>query len=127
MLIGKHYRRDSYNCAGFVADWYREKLNVEIPVVDEFSLSFVKWMRKHFDEITSPQDNCLVLMTGSDGGYHIGVYYDLGVYHNFKPTVGHGSVCKWQMSAVNAYYAKVSFHKWSQSNTSRAQQESNVS
>ena len=117
MLIGKHYKKQSYNCAHFVSQWYKERLDIEIPVLNEFSRSFVIWLRKHFEPIPLPEDNCLVLMVNADGSYHIGVYYDLGVHHNFKPSIGHGAVCKWALSAVNTYYTKVSFHKWSQLDT----------
>lgn len=116
--LGKHYDKERYNCAHFVAEYYRENLNIEIPVVNEFGLSFVAWLRRNFNAITSPENNCLVLMITHDGLYHIGVYYNYGVYHNFKPNKGHGSVCKWTVGSVNTYYSKVSFHKWSQSDIS---------
>ena len=115
--IGKKYCKTSYNCAHFVSQWYEERLNITIPVVNEFDRSFVKWLRQHFDPVESPENNCLVLMVNNDGSYHIGVYYEYGIYHNFKPVFGHGSVCKWTMGSAKGYYSKVSFHKWSESNT----------
>ena len=42
--IGKSYSKPDYNCAHFVAQWYMENLNIEIPVVNEFNLSFVMWL-----------------------------------------------------------------------------------
>ena len=126
MLVGKHYKQHGYNCANFVADWYEKHLNVNIPVVDEFGRSFLVWMRKNFTDIKQPEDHCLVLMVNPFGGYYVGVYYDYGVYHNFKPNVGHGSVCKWTLGSVNAYYSKVSFHKWLQSDILNHQQEKNL-
>lgn len=108
--VGQHYRKHEYNCANFVADWYRDNLSIDIPVVNEFDRSFVVWMRRNFVDIERPVDHCLVLMVNSDGSYHIGVYYDHGVYHNFKPSVGKGAVCKWTLGSVNTYYKRVSFH-----------------
>jgi len=122
MLVGKHYKKHGYNCADFVAEWYKKQLNVTIPVVNEFDRSFLVWMRKNFTDIKSPEEHCLVLMMNPGGGYHIGVYHDYGVYHNFKPNTGHGSVCKWTMGSIKTYYSKVSFHKWSQSDISNQQQ-----
>lgn len=113
-LVGKHYHKNGYNCANLVAEWYRDKLGIEIPVVNEFGRSFLVWMRKHFVPADRPTDHCLVLMVNLDNSYHVGVYYDYGVYHNFKPSVGKGSVCKWSLGSVESYYVKVSFHKWSQ-------------
>lgn len=113
-MIGKHYIKNGYNCANFVAEWYSSRLGIEIPVIDEFGRSFLVWMRKHFVDIDKPENDCLVLMVNLDGTYHVGVYHDHGVYHNFKPSIGHGAVCKWQLGSVKSYYAKVSFHKWSQ-------------
>jgi len=109
-----NYDREHFNCAHFVAHWYREKLGIEIPVKDEFDRSFMVWMRRHFTRIRQPEDHCLVLMVNMDGSYHIGVWYDYGVWHNFKPSIGHGAVSKWILGSVKQYYWKVSFYKWSQ-------------
>ena len=125
-MIGKHYVKHGYNCANFVADWYARHLNVTIPVVNEFDRSFMVWMRKNFTDISTPVDHCLVLMVNPTGGHHIGVYHDYGVHHNFKPCVGLGSVCKWTLGSINAYYPKVSFHKWSQSDITQKQQVKNL-
>jgi hypothetical protein len=114
MLIGKHYKKHGYNCADFVSEWYKKQLGIKIPVINEFDRSFLVWMRKNFTDIKSPEENCLVLMVNPTGGYHIGIYYDYFVYHNFKPGKGYGSVCKWTIGSVKTYYSKVSFHKWSQ-------------
>lgn len=125
-MIGKHYKRSGYNCANLVADWYEQYLGVNIPVINEFDRSFMVWMRRNFTPINSPEDHCLVLMTEPNGGQHIGVYHDYGVTHNFKPNNGHGSVCKWTLGSIHAYYPKVSFHKWSQSDILVQQQVRNL-
>ena len=111
-MIGAHYRHD-FNCAHFVALWYQEKLSIEIPIVNEFELSFVRWMRKHFTKIESPEDNCLVKMQ-SNNDNHIGIYSNYGVYHNYKAGNSHGSVIHWDMGVVNRNYKKVTFWQWSQ-------------
>lgn len=113
-MIGRHYKKHGYNCANFVSDWYKEKLGIDIPVVNEFGLSFVIWMRKNFTDVSQPENHCLVLMVNTDGSYHVGVYFDYGIYHNFKHGQRHGSVCKWTLGSVRAFYKRVSFHKWSQ-------------
>lgn len=110
-MIGKHYQRDTYNCAHFVADYYRERLGVVIPVVNEFDLSFMKWMRQHFGQVDKPDENCLVLMQ-SDKVSHIGVYADRGVYHNYKPIKGKGSVVHTTIAVIKRNYHKVSYWKW---------------
>jgi len=125
-VIGKHYVKHGYNCANFVAEWYATHLNVNIPVTNEFDRSFMVWMRKNFTDISTPEDHCLVLMTNPAGGSHIGIYYDYGVYHNFKPYAGLGSVCKWTLGSINTYYPKVSFHKWLQSDITQTQQVKNL-
>lgn len=98
-MIGKHYTVD-YNCAGFVADWYSEKLNIKIPVHNCFELSFVRWLRNNFVQIDKPVDNCLVRMYQNKTS-HIGVYADYGVYHNHKPAnVKNGSVVHWPLGVT---------------------------
>ena len=111
-MIGTHYHVDNFNCANFVASWYHDKLNIEIPVTDVFELSFLRWMRKHFIEIDKPENDCLVRME-SKGATHIGVYADNGVYHNYKVGKVKGSVVHWTLGVVNRNYNKVTFWKWS--------------
>lgn len=113
-MIGRHYSKHSYNCAHFVSDWYREKLGITVPVINEFDRSFVVWMRKHFSEIPKPKDHALVLMTNSDGGYHVGIYCENGVFHNFSDGVTSGAVCKWTLGTVINYYEnRVRYYEWS--------------
>ncbi len=116
-MIGKHYDRDNYNCAHFVADWYSEKLGIIIPVINEFDISFVKWMRSNFTEINSPHENCLVLMQ-NHRACHIGVYSDNGVYHNYQAsTKTKGAVVHSQLGFIKRSYNKVTYWKWLQSFT----------
>ena len=112
-MIGSHYNSENFNCAHFVAQWYSDKLCIEIPVVDEFELSFVRWMRKHFVKIDKPENDCLVNMQ-SDNNSHVGVYSDYGVYHNYKVGKSKGSVVHWELGVVMRNYKKVTFWKWSQ-------------
>ena len=113
--IGSEYSIDNNNCAHFVAKWYKENgISDVIPTDNLFSRRFVVWMRKHFSEIKKPSNHSLVLMVNSDGSYHVGVYYQYMIVHNFKPAKGSGSVCKWTVGAVKAYYKEVRFYKWSQ-------------
>jgi len=112
-LVGKHYDNERYNCAHFVAEWYRN-LGIEIPTGDVFELSFLVWMRRHFTRVPSPVDNTLVLMT-IGGDRHIGVYSDYGVYHNYKIGNSHGSVVHWDLGVILRTYDEVSYWIWSQS------------
>lgn len=112
-MIGRSYRKHSYNCANFVSDWYKDKLDIDIPVINEFGRSFVVWMRRNFIDVTQPTENDLVLMVNRDGSYHIGVYHNYGVMHNFKTATSHGSVCWDTMNAIKKTYREVTFHRWS--------------
>lgn len=113
-FIGEHYSHDNYNCAGFVAKWYSEKLNIEIPMGNEFGLSFMLWMKRHFVASKKPVENCLVRMVTIDNKNHIGVYHDHGVLHNFKEGNCHGAVCKWPLLSIKVYYQEVSYWVWSE-------------
>ena len=113
-FIGEHYSRENYNCAGFVAKWYKEKLNIEIPIVNEFGLSFMLWMKRNFVQVDKPVENCLIRMTTPTGENHIGVWHDHGVIHNFKHVGRHGAVCKWKLLSVKVYYREVSYWVWSE-------------
>lgn len=110
-MIGKHYSIN-YNCAHFVAEWYREKLNIEIPVENEFELSFVRWLRNNFEQVNEPVENCMVRMSKNKVS-HIGVYADNGVYHNYKPaTVSNGAVVHWPLGVTQRNYDEVTYWVW---------------
>ncbi|MCP4984690.1 MAG: hypothetical protein GY928_01115 [Colwellia sp.] len=112
-MIGRHYDLKNYNCAHFVADWYRTKMNIEIPIIDEFDISFLRWMRQHFTSINKPEENSVVYMV-SNSGTHIGVFADNGVYHNYQTGKAKGAVVHWDLGVIIRNYNKVSFWKWSQ-------------
>lgn len=116
-FVGRHYENERYNCAHFVADWYRD-LGIDIPTEGVFELSFLVWMRRHFTQVTTPEENTLVLMTTS-GNRHIGVYADYGVYHNYKIGESHGSVVHWDLGVILRTYDEVTYWIWSPSNTTQ--------
>ena len=107
------YDIDNYNCAHFVADWYKNKLDIDIPVINEFGLSFAMWLRRHFTRIDRPEPHSLVIMTNRDGTLHVGVFYGGMIRHNFKPANGRGSPCAWTLTSARNEYKKVEFAKWS--------------
>lgn len=112
-MIGKHYSKEHYNCAHFVSEWYKEKLGIEIPDNDVFSLSFAKWMRSNFNQVPTPVNNALVLMK-TVNGLHVGIYSDYGVYHNYQTRNKHGSVVHWDIGVINRHYQEVTYWVWSQ-------------
>ena len=114
MMIGRHYDRENYNCAHFVADWFKSRLGIEIPTGNVWELSFAIWLRKHFTEISKPEENCIVLMDLHSGSRHIGVYYNFGVYHNYQAGFAYGSVVHWSTGQIKRTYKKVTYWKWSQ-------------
>ncbi len=111
-MIGKHYSIKDYHCAHFLAEWYETRLGVTIPIVGEFEVSFMRWMRKHFTQIDNPVDNCLVYMYKNKTA-HVGVYFDYGVYHNYKPARSAGAVVHWDLGVVKRNFEKVSYWQWS--------------
>ena len=111
-MIGKHYSRDNYHCAHFLAEWYKEKLGIVVPIENEFEISFMRWMRQHFTQIETPVDNCLVYMY-QHKTVHVGVYCDYGVYHNYKPERVAGSVVHWELGVIKRSFEKVSYWQWS--------------
>jgi hypothetical protein len=44
---------------------------------------------------------------------HVGVYYDYGVYHNYKPERAAGAVVHWDLGVVKRNFEKVSYWQWS--------------
>lgn len=113
-MIGKHYSYSDYNCAHFVSEWFLVNKGIEIPVINEFGMSFLVWMRRHFTEIKNPKNGCLVYMQLYDDKKHVGVYNDGYVIHNYKASIRScGAVCKVTTGQVEREYKKVSYWQWS--------------
>jgi hypothetical protein len=111
-MIGKHYNYHEYNCAHFVAEWYKTKLGITIPTDGVFELSFAKWLRQNFTQIQAPVENALVLMNDVRFA-HIGIYHNNCVRHNWKPARGKGSVVQTPLGIVQRNYKKVTYWQWS--------------
>lgn len=107
-MIGTHYNYTQYNCAHFVADYYRDKLDIQIPVSNVFGLGFVRWLRHRFTQSDKPAEHAIVRMT-KNGESHVGVYADYGVYHNYKPFRGTGAVVHWDLGVIRRHYDNVEF------------------
>ena len=108
-MIGRHYDHDEYNCAHFVADWYRQKFNIDFPTGDTFSRGFALWIRRHFEPLNSPEQNCLVVAEQTDGSLHVGVYDNYNVLHNYKAGDRKGGVCRWSLGSMKRTYKKITF------------------
>lgn len=113
-MIGKHYDRETYNCANLVAEWYKDNFGIEIPVDDAFDRRFAVWLMRHFTEIKKPEYGCVVVMVCPDYSRHIGVYVNGHVMHNYRNDPSkYGSVIETPLLLIKQNYLEVSYHKWS--------------
>ena len=51
---------------------------------DEWQVGFLSVLRKLFEPISEPVNGCLVVMNGYCGGFHLGVYNNYAVEHNYE-------------------------------------------
>lgn len=88
-MIGDAYDIDSWNCTHEVSQWYQLNnypLTIKSVSALEWDIKFVRWMRKFFDRVSSPEQGALVLMKNKySGGLHVGVWDDSMVHHCYKP------------------------------------------
>lgn len=88
-MIGDRYDSDHWNCTHEVAQWY--KLNGHTDILkgvspDQWDIKFVRFMRKNFTPIASPEQAALVLMTNKyTGGLHVGVWDRGMIHHCYAP------------------------------------------
>ncbi|MBB5411911.1 hypothetical protein HDG34_005877 [Paraburkholderia sp. HC6.4b] len=109
--VGTPYHRERYNCAHYVADYYRETLGIVAPTASagsEWERGFMIWMRQHFVPAIAPVDGALVVML-SRAGLHVGVYRDWLVWHcNNGPDSG--QVMGSSLSVLRMEYRKIRFY-----------------
>ncbi|AUR97520.1 hypothetical protein NVP1240O_20 [Vibrio phage 1.240.O._10N.261.52.F8] len=108
------YHRERFNCAHYAVGRINEIYGANITIEDgqEWQSSFLPYMRKHFKPIKTPIDNCLVVMTNSSGGLHLGIYDRRHVAHNYSERTGGGSVIMSDMGTIRALYKRVRFYAY---------------
>lgn len=111
-LVGRHYHRESYNCAHAVASWYRDNMSVNFPTDNTFSRGFALWIRRNFEPITTPEQGCLVVAKNNDGSLHVGVYDKFSVLHNNIGKGGHGAVCRWPLGTMRRCYKSITLGRY---------------
>lgn len=115
-MIGDRYNADSWNCTHEVAQWY--ELNGYGSVVksvsrSEWDSSFVRWMRKRFELIASPEQGALVLMENKGvGGLHVGVWDQGMVHHCFNTSDGTGQTIRSPLSMVKFSHRNIRFWRF---------------
>lgn len=101
----REYDREHYNCSHVVAEYYRDRLGIELPSGSpaEWGLRFVKWMRARFTQSPHAVQDCLVLMRGKT--LHVGVYDDYMVMH------GHtvGQVIRTPVTLLKPLYQQITY------------------
>jgi len=113
-MIGDTYCVKTWNCTHEVAQWYRiNSYNIDISPVDptNWGMTFVRWMRKHFDPVASPEQGSLVLMTNKmTGGLHVGVWDNGMLHHCYQPPDGSvGQTIRTPLPLVKVTHRKITF------------------
>lgn len=113
-FIGKHYTQE-YDCASFVAEWFKVRLGITLPDFRGGKLAQVRWLRNNFTPVDKPVDNCIVYMRTITDKMHVGVYYKGNVYHNngSGKRGTHGAVVASRLSAIKANFNNIRFGVWS--------------
>ncbi len=86
MLI---YDKHRYNCAHHAIRRINELVgcNIHWSDGDEWQVEFVRTLRETFTPLKTPTNNCLVVMTDQLGAFHLGVYRNYMVEHNYVDNV----------------------------------------
>jgi len=83
----KNYDSQNYNCAHFIADVYSHIYGKEAKrLISKFILPFESSVsklsiRRHFKQIKTAQENCLVVFHGRRSDNHVGVFIMGKVFH----------------------------------------------
>lgn len=80
-FVGKPYERgaqgpDAYNCWGLVRVVFRDRLGVDLPMVElhDPQREVLRLALKHFEPLPGPEDMAGVMMTLPDGRTHVGIW-----------------------------------------------------
>lgn len=112
--IGTHYAFETYNCSHFVLDWYRENLDfhMDIPPEGEFSLAFIKYLRKRFTPNKGKiAYGDLAFMKTKDNRLHVGVFDGEYVIHNYSYG-GNGQVQRTDKNLLCLSFKDITYWKY---------------
>jgi hypothetical protein len=106
MLI---YSKEKYNCAHHAIRRINERLgcNIHWSEGDEWQVEFVRNLRKNFKPIPTPHENCLVVMTCYLGEFHLGIYRNYMVEHNYVD-----SVILSDIGTINEEFKRVRYYEY---------------
>lgn len=108
------YNKESYNCAHHAIAVINSAVgsNIHFSDGDEWQVEFLRKLKKEFTRIKKPVDNCLVVMNDLTGGFHLGVYNNFQVEHNYNPMTGAGSVVKSDLGTIRTHYKRIRFYDY---------------
>ena len=79
------YDKCNYNCAHHAIKRYNEINGTEIhfSTGDEWQVAFIRSLRKDFRPLKKPIYGCLAVMTDILGNFHLGIYRNYAIEHNY--------------------------------------------
>lgn len=105
------YNRENYNCAHHAVkrlnDWHG--CNIAFADGDVWQVDFIKMLRKEFKPVKRPVNKCLVVMV-AHGQFHLGVYDNFTVEHNYNADGMAGSVILNDMGTIRSEFERVRFY-----------------
>lgn len=106
-----NYSKSIYNCAHYAVEEHNKMhgTSIEIEEGDAWQVSFIRFMRKQFKPIDKPKEGCLVVMKTVDDSFHVGIYKDFAVHHNYN-FGSSGCVIISDMGSIRAEFKRVRFY-----------------
>jgi len=110
-MIG--YKKD-YNCSQHAVSLINKSCGAEfnISAGEEWQVDFIRMLRDRFKPIKKPKENCLVVMNDMSGSFHLGVYHDFMIEHNYKPLSGSGHVIMSDIGTIRSLFKRVRFYAY---------------
>lgn len=106
MLI---YDKRRYNCAHHAIRRINEIFGCDIhwSEGDEWQVEFIRTLRDTFTPIKIPHDGCLVVMTCYLGSFHLGVYRNYMIEHNYVDNVIMSDI-----GTINEEFKRVRYYEY---------------
>ena len=106
-----NYHKERFNCAHWAINEINNVhgTNIKFEDGDAWQASFLPFLRGYFKPVDRPVDECLVVMTTQSNSFHVGIYRNFSVHHNYN-FGSSGCVIISDMGSIRAEFKRVRFY-----------------
>ena len=107
-----NYDKKRFNCAHWAVSEINKVhgTNIKFSDGDAWQSDFIQFLRQYFNPIAMPSNNCLVVMNTVENKFHVGIYRNFKVHHNYN-FGSSGCVIMSDMGSIRSEFKRVRFYE----------------